>query len=218
MQSCNAYLCGMMPVTMPSLLTSLFPHWRWHGPRKDKVLYLTFDDGPSPGITEWVLETLARHNAKATFFCIGDKVRQFPETLLKVQAAGHRIGNHTFNHLNLWKTPLATYLDNTALCQAALTEVLGEEVTLFRPPYGKMTPRVGRRLRPQYEVVMWEVIAGDFRQDYSPERVTGNVIRNARPGSIVVFHDSEKAKVNMQFAVEKTLAHFAALGYRFEAL
>ena len=90
--------------------------------------------------------------------------------LLKVQAAGHRIGNHTFNHLNLWKTPLATYLDNTAECQAALTAVLGEEVTLFRPPYGKMTPRAGRRLRAQYEVVMWEVIAGDWNPKLSPER------------------------------------------------
>src|SRR3989338_5920180 len=96
----------------------------------EKVLYLTFDDGPSPGITDWVLDTLARYNAKATFFAIGDKVRQFPETLLKVKSAGHRIGNHTFNHLDLWKTPLATYLENTAQCQAALKDVLGEEVTL----------------------------------------------------------------------------------------
>ncbi len=214
----NPYLCRMLQVKMPSLVQSMFPQWRWHGPRQDKVLYLTFDDGPSPGITEWVLETLAKYDAKATFFCIGDKVRQFPETLLKVQAAGHRIGNHTFNHLNLWKTPLATYLDNTAECQAALTAVLGEEVTLFRPPYGKMTPRAGRRLRTQYEVVMWEVIAGDWNQKLSPGRVARNVIDHARPGSIVVFHDSEKAKVNMQYALEQTLAHFSQLGYRFEAL
>jgi peptidoglycan/xylan/chitin deacetylase (PgdA/CDA1 family) len=214
----NAYLCPMLRAKMPSLVQSMFPRWRWHGPRQDKVLYLTFDDGPSPGITEWVLETLARYEAKATFFCIGDKVQQFPETLLKVQAAGHRIGNHTFNHLNLWKTPLTTYLDNTARCQAALKEVLGEEVSLFRPPYGKMTPLAGRKLRATYEIVMWEVIAGDWNQQLSPERVANNVIQNAQPGSIVVFHDSEKAKVNMQFALERTLAHFAGLGYRFEGL
>lgn len=207
-----------MLVKIPRLFTWVFPNWLWHKSRKERVLYLTFDDGPSPGITDWVLETLREYNAKATFFCIGDKVRQFPQTLLKVQSAGHSIGNHTFNHLNLWKTPLKTYLENTEACQAALDDVLGEKVRLFRPPYGKITPWAARRLRPLHDIVMWEVIAWDFSAQHSPEQVAHNVLRNAREGSIVVFHDSEKAEANMKYALLQTLKHFSALGYRFEGL
>jgi peptidoglycan-N-acetylglucosamine deacetylase len=215
----GTYLRQMFPVKMPSLVTGLFPRWLWHKSREDKVLYLTFDDGPSPGITEEVLGLLAAYNARGTFFCIGDKVRKHPRTLLQVAAAGHAIGNHTYNHLNLWKTPLKTYLDNADQCAKALKDVLGHDVGLFRPPYGKMTPWAGRHLLRQFtEIVMWDIISGDFRQDFTPERVTGNVLRHAHEGSIVVFHDSEKAQANMIPALKKVLEHFAALGYRFEAL
>ncbi|MFM2376327.1 MAG: hypothetical protein RLZZ165_1424 [Bacteroidota bacterium] len=207
-----------MLVKFPSLVMGLFPKWLWHKSRKERVLYLTFDDGPSPGITEWVLETLARFDAKATFFCIGDKVRRHPETLRRVHGAGHSIGNHTFNHLNLWKTPVTAYLENTEKCQAALEELLGEGLRLFRPPYGRMTPRIARRLQASYDLVMWEVIAWDFSAHQSREQVALNVIRNAREGSIVVFHDSEKAEAKMKYALEKTLEHFARQGYRFEGL
>lgn len=208
----------MMLVKMPSLVTGLFPNWLWHKPRQERVLYLTFDDGPSPGVTEQVLETLAVFHAKATFFVIGDKVRRHPDTLLAVKAAGHSIGNHTFNHLNLWKTPLRTYLENTSLCQVALQEALGEEVGLFRPPYGKMTPRAARHLLPTHEIVMWDVIAGDFHAGYARERVLRNVIRHARAGSIVVFHDSEKCKEKMRYALPRVLEHFSGQGYQFARL
>ncbi|MFN8395876.1 MAG: polysaccharide deacetylase family protein [Bacteroidia bacterium] len=208
----------MVPAHMPSIITSLFPRWTWHMPRTERVLYLTFDDGPSPGITDWVLEQLAAYQARATFFSIGDKVLRYPETLLKVQAAGHAIGNHTQHHLNLWKTPLTTYLVDKDQCQEALRDVLGREVKLFRPPYGKMTPRAARRILPQHEIVMWDVIAGDYDQQIDPDRVTQNVLRHAREGSIVVFHDSEKCERRMRHALPVVLEHFASKGFEFRSL
>jgi peptidoglycan-N-acetylglucosamine deacetylase len=181
-------------------------------------LYLTFDDGPTPGVTDYVLEQLAAYEAKATFFSIGDKARKFPETLLKVQAAGHTIGNHTFNHLDLWKTPVVKYLHNAAEGHQAILEVTGRAPQHFRPPYGKITHRAARRLTPDYTVVMWDVIAGDWNPRLSAERVTQNIFRQTRNGSIIVLHDSEKAQDRMKPALAATLAHFAAQGYRFEAL
>lgn len=208
----------MVPAYMPSIITSLFPRWTWHMPRTERVIYLTFDDGPSPGITEWVLEQLAAYQAKATFFSIGDKVLRHPETLLKVQAAGHAIGNHTQHHLNLWKTPLATYLADKDACQKALHDVLRREVKLFRPPYGKMTPRAARHILPQHQIVMWDVIAGDYDQQIYPDRVLQNVLRHAREGSIVVFHDSEKCELRMRHALPVVLEHFASKGFEFKSL
>jgi peptidoglycan-N-acetylglucosamine deacetylase len=203
---------------MPRFVQGLWPSLLWHKPTQEFVLYLTFDDGPSPGITDWVLEQLAAYDAKATFFCIGDKVRQYPDTLRKVQAAGHTIGNHTFNHLDLWKTPLAQYLDNAAQGRQAILDVTGEVPRYFRPPYGKMGWRAARRLGAQYTIVMWEVICGDWDRKMSPEAVTHNALRYASPGSIIVFHDSEKAEDRMKPAVLATLQHYTKLGYRFEAL
>lgn len=208
----------MMLVKMPGWVQALWPGLLWRKPRNEKVLYLTFDDGPSPGVTDAVLAQLTAYNAKATFFCIGDKVQQFPETLRKVQAAGHTIGNHTYNHLNRWKTPLTTYLANTAQAQAAIAAVTGEQPRFFRPPYGKIGPGTARKLGAHYRVVMWDVVAGDWNKAWSVERVTQNVLRYARAGSIVVFHDSEKAADRMLPTLAVTLAHFANLGYRFEAL
>ncbi len=208
----------MFLVKMPGIVQATWPSLLWRKSQQEKVLYLTFDDGPTPGVTDWVLERLACYNAKATFFCIGDKVRQFPETLLRVQAAGHTIGNHTFNHLNLWQTPLSTYLHNSELCHAAILEVTGTAPQYFRPPYGKIGLRAARRLQAQYTVVMWDVVAGDWNAAWSAARVSHNILRHAREGSIVVLHDSDKAADRMKTALDDTLAHYAALGYRFEAL
>jgi peptidoglycan/xylan/chitin deacetylase (PgdA/CDA1 family) len=209
---------GMFPVKMPRLVQVLWPRLLWRKPVQERVLYLTFDDGPTPGVTDWVLATLADHGAKATFFCIGDNVRKYPETLRKVQAAGHTIGNHTYHHLDLWKTPLSDYLDNAALCQQAILDATGTAPKYFRPPYGKMGLRAARRLSLHYQVVMWEIICGDWDAQIAPEVVTQNAIRNAQPGSIIVFHDSLKAEARMKPAVAALLQHFSAQGYRFEAL
>ena len=208
----------MMLVKMPGWLQALWPSLLWHKSRHHKVLYLTFDDGPTPRVTDQVLDLLAAYNAKATFFCIGDKVRQFPDTLRRVQAAGHTIGNHTFNHLDLWKTPLDTYLKNTASAQQAIVEATGMVPRYFRPPYGKIGIRAAKRLKADYQVVMWDVVAGDWNQDWSTTQVTQNVLQHAREGSVVVLHDSDKAADRMLPTLAATLAHFAGLGYRFEAL
>ncbi len=207
-----------MLVQMPGWMQALWPSLLWRKSRDHKVLYLTFDDGPTPGVTDQVLDQLAAYNAKATFFCIGDKVQQFPETLRKVQAAGHTIGNHTFNHLDLWKTPLDTYLINTALGRQAILDATGVAPRYFRPPYGKIGIRAARRLRADYQVVMWDVVAGDWNKDWSTAQVTQNVMQHAREGSVVVLHDSDKAADRMLPTLAATLAHFAGLGYRFEAL
>lgn len=206
------------PVRIPRILTFLAPGLRWHGTRAEKVLYLTFDDGPHPEITLEVMDTLAAYGAKASFFCVGQNVERFPEVVRTAQSAGHTIGNHTQHHLNGWRTSRAAYLADIAACDVALGEALGQPVQHFRPPYGK--PQLGTlgMLRQRYEVVMWDVIAGDFVADWEPDRVSANVLRHARQGSIVVLHDSEKAYRRLMPALRKTLEHFSELGYAFQAL
>lgn len=216
--STTYYLRTMMLVKMPKLMMRLFPHLLWRVKTDENVLYLTFDDGPTPEVTAFVLAELARYNAKATFFVIGDNVRKYPEILKGVKEAGHAIGNHTFNHLNGWKTPRATYLENAEKGQQAIVDCLGEATKLFRPPYGRIRPKDASTLSKDYKVVMWHIIAGDFVKKYSPERVLSNVIDKSGPGSIVVLHDSLKCETNLRYALPKILAHFAAKGYRFEAL
>lgn len=196
----------------------LFPHLLWKAKTDEKVLHLTFDDGPTPGITGFVLQELARYQAKATFFVIGDNVRKYPEILKQVSAEGHAIGNHTFNHLNGWKTAQAAYLKNVEMGQQAIVDCLGEKAKFFRPPYGRIRPKDARILSKDYTVAMWHIVAGDFLEKFSKERVLSNVIEKSGPGSLVVLHDSLKCEAKVRYALPKILAHFAAKGYRFEAL
>ena len=184
--------------------------WNVHGASKD--LYLTFDDGPIPDLTPWVLDTLAEYDAKATFFVIGRNAAANPVLLTRIRDAGHSVGNHTWDHCNGWKTNTFAYLRNTLRCQ---------EVTntrLFRPPYGKLTGVQSRALRSRFDVIMWEVLSADFDTTIDGERCLHNVLANARPGSIIVFHDSLKAEQRLRFVLPKVLDHYAALGYRFKAL
>jgi peptidoglycan/xylan/chitin deacetylase (PgdA/CDA1 family) len=208
----------MLIAKMPGMVQALFPRLLWHKGRDERVIYLTFDDGPTPGITDWVLDTLDAHGAKATFFCIGDKVGRHPETLARVADAGHTIGNHTQHHRNLWRTPLGDWLADVAQCQSAIQSAIGLEPTLFRPPYGKITPRAASRLRPQFQVVMWDVICGDWNASLSPERVAAYATSGCRAGSILVMHDSDKAGPRMQAALTATLEHFGGQGYLFLSL
>lgn len=195
-----------------ALLKALFKERVWNVPGSGKELYLTFDDGPIPGVTPWVLDTLAQHQAKATFFVIGRNAATNPALLARIRAEGHCVGNHTWDHLNGWKTSTFAYLRNVLRCQG----VTGSR--LFRPPYGKLTREQARALRTRFDIVMWEVLSADFDTAITGERCLKNVIRHTRPGSIIVFHDSLKAEARLRIALPKVLEHFAGQGYRFCAL
>lgn len=198
----------------PFWLKAFFPGFIWHVPVKEKKIFLTFDDGPIPGVTEFVLETLGLYHAKATFFCIGDNVCKYPEIFQQVLKSGHAVGNHTFNHLNGWKTADALYLENIEACE----QQLAVDTVLFRPPYGRIRRSQSRIVLKTRKIIMWDVLSGDFSAELSPEICLKKTVQYTRPGSIVLFHDSIKASINMQYALPAFLKHFSELGYSFEAL
>lgn len=202
----------------PFFLPWFYPSLLWRIPTATKELYLTFDDGPVPGPTEFVLNELSKASAKATFFCIGDNVRKHPEIFRKVLQEGHTIGNHTFNHLNGWKTKSNAYVDNITRCAETLRENSTSGTSnLLRPPYGRITRSQISQLQ-QYSIVMWDVLSKDYDKDLSPEDCLRNTIRATRPGSIIVFHDSFKAERNMTYALPRLLDHFSAQGFVFKSL
>lgn len=202
----------MYLVKTPQFIQKLFPNFTWRVPTNDKVIHLTFDDGPIPEVTPWVLDQLAQHDAKATFFCVGDNVRKHPDVLDMVRKDGHSLGNHTFNHLNGWLSDNIQYFLNVRRCAHALRS------NLFRPPYGRLKPGQGDFLQRHYRIVMWDVLSGDFDPEISAEQCLKNVLENTRRGSIIVFHDSLKAWGKLQYVLPQVLSHFASLGYRFERL
>lgn len=203
----------------PTLLPLLYPSLVWHKNRSEKHIYLTFDDGPVPGATEFVLEMLGAHNALASFFCVGENISRHPEIFQKVIAGGHTVGNHTFNHLNGWKTPHDDYLANTGLCEQAMGQHSSQPSSnLFRPPYGRMTKRQIRGLAGQYSIIMWDVLSGDFDRKLTAERCLAKTIQYTGNGSIVIFHDSYKAAGNLRYVLPRFLDHFASNGYLFKAL
>ena len=186
----------------------------WSIPNKEKAVYLTFDDGPTPEITEWVLAELKKHEAKATFFCIGNNIEKHPSIVSKILQEGHAIGNHTFNHLNGWKTNKMDYVQNALQCAKAI-EAFTYKSKLFRPPYGKIKPSQAKALRDKgYQVIMWDVLSADFDQQISPEQCLENVLRNVASGSIIVFHDSVKAYENLKYVLPKTLSFLAQNKYK----
>jgi len=202
-------------VRTPWWLKKIYSGLVWQMPVKEKVLYLSFDDGPHPEITPFVLDELKRYNARATFFCIGKNVKEYPQIYRRVLMEGHRVGNHTQNHLNGWKVDDKRYLEDIRDAARLI------DSNLFRPPYGRIGAFQSRLLRGaplNYTIVMWEVLSGDFDKELNAAACARNVIRHARPGSIVVFHDSEKAFDRMKEALPRVLEHFSGLGYRFEAI
>lgn len=206
----------------PFFLPVLYPSLTWRIDTPLKELYLTFDDGPIPGPTEFVLDTLTAYSAQATFFCIGDNIRKNPALYTRIQQAQHAVGNHTFNHLNGWKTPCERYVQNIDDCNAVLTEFqlagnASGKPRLFRPPYGRITRRQIRSITG-YRIIMWDVLSVDYNKNLSAEACLRNTIRACRPGSIIVFHDSLKAQKNMMYALPRVLDHFTTEGYVFKAL
>ena len=195
-------------------VNKLYSSLEWKKPcsNDSKTVYLTFDDGPIPEVTPWVLEQLEKFNAQATFFCVGANVEKHPDVFKQVVAAGHHVGNHTFNHMNGWESDNIEYFHNIRHCARLVNS------TMFRPPYGRISPKQVQFLQRHYDIVMWDVLSGDFDQDLSKEQCLKNVVDYVRSGSIVVFHDSQKAQENLYYALPRTLEHFAAQGYRFRAL
>lgn len=200
----------------------------------EKKIYLTFDDGPIPLVTPWVLNALKQYQAKATFFCVGENIEKHPEVYRQIKEEGHTIGNHTYNHLNGWRTRNTDYLENIEKCARAMGLPDEEKRPLFRPPYGKITQsQIAKILRPSAHqgvssspalaaaaprIIMWDLLTYDYDPLVSPQQCLSYILRYARNGSIVVFHDSLKAKVNLEYALPKTLATLSAKGFTFESL
>jgi peptidoglycan-N-acetylglucosamine deacetylase len=208
---------NLIPHRIPSLLTKLFPKLIWRIPTNEKIIYLTFDDGPIPGTTEFVLDTLRSFHAQATFFCIGDNIKKFPNVFKKIIADGHEVGNHTFNHLKGWSTTLDLYVDNVKKCEMQFSLENFQSANLFRPPYGRITPKQIKALR-EYQIVMWDVLSHDYQQHGVDEDYLKGTIKATRPGSIVVFHDSLKADKKIRFMLPRYVAHFTGLGFQFKTL
>ncbi len=202
----------MYLIKTPQFIQNLFPNFTWRIPTRDKVVYLTFDDGPIPEVTPWVLDQLKRYDAKATFFCVGDNIRKHPQVFQQVKQEGHSVGNHTFNHLNGWSSDNIPYFHNVRNGASMVHTVL------FRPPYGRLKPKQAQFLQRHYRIVMWDVLSGDFDPAISEGQCLANVINHTQNGSIVVFHDSLKAQEKLAYVLPHVLAHFTKLGYRFERL
>ena len=203
----------------PFFLPWLYPGLQWRIPTGEKEIYLTFDDGPIPGPTEFVLDQLERYHAKATFFCIGENVSRHPEIFQAVVRQGHAVGNHTFNHLKGWNYSVAEYLANIRLCQEEFLKSPHSlrRVTLFRPPYGRIKRSQIRALKG-HSIIMWDVLSHDYSRTQSPDQCLRGTIQATRPGSIIAFHDSLKAEKNMRYTLPRFLDHFTREGYSFKAL
>lgn len=199
------------PVRTPALFRWLYPSLEWKGNAANKTIYLTFDDGPHPVATPFVLDLLKQHNIKATFFCIGKNVQRYPQIYQRILAEGHQTGNHTQDHRNGWKTSREDYLENI------FTATQYIDASLFRPPYGRITRAQIKAVQQQfaYRIIMWDVLSGDFDTQLQPEKCWHRVKKAVRPGSIIVFHDSEKAWQRMQYALPKTIEYFLEQGYQF---
>ncbi len=190
----------------------LYPKAIWNIKTEDKVLYLTFDDGPIPELTDWVLDVLKSYQIKATFFCVGNNIEKHPDVYRRIINEGHLAANHTYNHLKGFKTKTADYLVNTNKCET-LTQT-----KLFRPPYGQLKPPQYKILLENgYKIVMWDVISYDYEK-INGETCFLNVKKNAKPGSIILFHDNIKAAENIKYALPKTIDYFLKLNYTFASL
>jgi peptidoglycan/xylan/chitin deacetylase (PgdA/CDA1 family) len=193
----------------------------WRSNKPSKTLYLTLDDGPVPEATIFVLDLLKEKKIKATFFCVGANIHHHPELFRRIVMEGHSVGNHTYHHLNGWNTDTYQYMQDIRKCNAMMeTIAIGKhsDKPLFRPPYGKLKRSQSLKIRSDYTIVMWDVLSGDFDKDTPPEKCLSNVMDNIRNGSIVVFHDSIKAKRNMEYALPRFIELALAEGYEFGIL
>lgn len=199
-------------VRLPGFITALFKDAVWRLNETERVVYLTFDDGPIPDVTPWVIELLEKENIKATFFCVGENVKKYPEVYDQILSKDHSVGNHTFNHWQGLKKNKREYCENIELAARYV------DSDLFRPPHGWLRRAQYRHLKKQYRIIMWDVISCDYDVRVNPEKVFQNVIEFVRPGSIITFHDSVKAQRNLQEALPRVIRWLKEQGYRFEAI
>ena len=201
----------MFKYTIPRVLISLFPSCTWKVKTWDKVIYLTFDDGPHPEITPWVLCELQKYNAKATFFCVGDNVKKFPEVFNKTIAEGHAVGNHTMHHVKGWQLSDEAYIENIREASGLIPS------QLFRPPYGRIKPRQLKKISSDYRVIMWSKLSRDYDSGLNlKESLTA--MKEVKAGDIIVFHDSEKAFPQLKHLLPQLLAYYKENGYMMEVL
>ena len=203
----------MYLVTTPWWLRLIFGKvLTWEVDTKEKEIFITFDDGPHPTVTPFVLDCLRQYNAKATFFCIGKNVAQYPTLYRQIIDEGHLVGNHTYNHLNGWNTQDKEYFENIQQAKNII------DSKWFRPPYGKISKFQIKHLKPLYNIVMWSVLSGDFDISLSKEKCLDNVIKHTNEGSIIVFHDSEKAFQRLEYALPLALKYFQEKGFAMKVI
>jgi peptidoglycan/xylan/chitin deacetylase (PgdA/CDA1 family) len=204
-------------VKTPWWVKKIYPSYYWDIKTREKILFLSFDDGPHPKATPFVLDQLRRYNARASFFCVGKNVDAYPSIFNRILEEGHSVGNHTYQHVNGWKTADSEYLQDISKAAVKIDSIL------FRPPYGRIRSFQAKNVaaamkKTDAKIIMWDVLSGDFDENITGERCLQNVVLNARSGSIIVFHDSEKAFRLLQYSLPLVLEYFSKKGYRFETL
>ena len=200
----------------PGFFKWLFPELTWDVKESSKSIYLTFDDGPVPGVTEWVLEILQDFKAKATFFVVGDNIRKHRDLYERLINEGHKVGNHTYNHINAWTCNSREYLHDIYRCDEEMN--LDQGTRLFRPPHGKLKPGLISRISKDYRIIMWDVLTGDFNKDLPNEKSLRESISNTKEGSIIVFHDSYKAEKKLKWILPRYMEEMKSKGFSFHSL
>jgi peptidoglycan-N-acetylglucosamine deacetylase len=197
----------------PFWIRAIYPQGlMWSVSTKKREVFLTFDDGPVPEVTPLVISILKTYNIKATFFCVGENVQKHPEIFALLKSEGHAVGNHTFHHIKAWKTDYDTYLSEVEQCNRLVKS------NLFRPPYGQINRKIAQSLRKDYRIVMWSALTGDYDKKLSADQCLANAVNNTKPGSIIVFHDSLKARERMEYVLPLYIEYCLEKGFTFSKL
>jgi len=194
------------------LAAKIFKDLTWHFAGKEDELFLTFDDGPNPEITPWILSVLEEYDARATFFCIGGKVEKYPDLFDQITESGHSVGNHGYLHMDGWVSNTERYVRNVHRAAGFINS------NLFRPPYGRIRPRQAYQLKKDFRIIMWDVLSRDFDNNMSPEKCLDRVLTYTESGSIVVLHDNQKAEKNLKYVLPRVLDYFSTKGFVFNAI
>tara|TARA_B110000438_G_C15617458_1_gene564997 strand:+ start:40 stop:651 length:612 start_codon:yes stop_codon:yes gene_type:complete len=197
-------------VTIPKFIQALFPSLIWRKETNNKEIWLTFDDGPDPEVTPWILNVLKQEDVKATFFLVGEKIEEFPDLVRAIIKGGHVVANHSYSHLNGWLCNKEKYLSDVEKCQEFMSNN-----QLFRPPYGKITKAQIKLLKEKYKIILWDVLSWDFQQNTNPQRVQENILQNTKEGSIIVLHNNQKSYKNLAPILKSTIQKLKKIGLKF---